>query len=356
MPVPAAPSVGARSYVLMDYDSGQVLGESNADERMEPASITKLMTAYAVFRELRSGKIKMEDKVTISEHAWRTQGSRMFVEVNTQVPVQQLLLGMIVESGNDASVALAEQIAGSEEAFASLMNHYAKSLGLNNSHFVNATGLPDANHYASARDIATLTRAIIREFPEYYTMYSRREFTYNDITQHNRNLLLWRDKSVDGVKTGHTDSAGYCLVTSAQREGMRLITVVLGTKSEKSRADESLALLNYGFRFFETHKLYGAGETLNDARIWQGEQSTVPLGLAQDLYVTVPRGQYRQLSAEVVLDPSIKAPATKGRPYGTVRVSLSDKPLTERPLVALREVAEGGLWRRTVDAVLQRFQ
>ncbi|HHO67602.1 MAG TPA: D-alanyl-D-alanine carboxypeptidase, partial [Gammaproteobacteria bacterium] len=265
MPVPQAPAVKARAYLVEDFHSGQTIAAKNPDQRIEPASITKLMSAYVVFQEIRNGTLSLEDKVQISEKAWRTPGSRMFVEVGTQVSVADLMKGMIIQSGNDATVALAEKVAGTEASFASLMNHHAKRLGMDGSHFVNSTGLPDPQHYTTARDIARVARALIAEFPEYYQWYSERQFTYNGITQYNRNKLLWRDESVDGIKTGHTDSAGYCLVTSAKRDGMRLISVVLGTKSEEARADASQALLNYGFRFFETHKLYDANSKLTRA-------------------------------------------------------------------------------------------
>lgn len=356
LPVPRPPALTAHGYILVDFQSGAILGEANADERMEPASITKLMTAYALFHELRSGKIKLTDKVTISEHAWRTQGSRMFVEVGKQVSVENLIQGMIVQSGNDATVALAEQVAGSEPVFADLMNRYAQQLGMKNTHFVNSTGMPDPQHYTTAHDITILASAIIREYPEYFKWDSQREFTYNGITQHNRNMLLWRDSSVDGMKTGHTESAGFCLVATAKRDNRRLIAVVLGSKSEKSRADESLALLNYGFRFFETHKLYGAGQPLTQAHIWKGAVDKLPLGLTRDLYVTLPRGQYAQLKASLKLPAKLVAPASKGQTYGTLHVDLGDKMLLEKPLVALQDMPEGGLWQRLIDAVKMRFE
>lgn len=355
LPVPKPPALSARAYLLLDYQSGVVLGEQKADERMEPASLTKLMTAYALFHELKAGKIKLSDKTTISEHAWRTQGSRMFVEVGKQVSVGDLTQGMIVQSGNDATVALAEQIAGSEEIFADLMNRYAQQLGMKNTHFVNSTGLPDPQHYTTARDLSILASAIVREYPEYYKWFSQREFVFNNITQHNRDMLLWRDASVDGMKTGHTDSAGFCLVTSAQRDGRRLIAVVLGTNSEKARADESLALINYGFRFYETHKLYGAGQAVTQAHIWKGASEKLPLGLTRDLYITLPRGQYQQLKASLKLPAKLEAPAVKGQSYGTLHIDLGDKVLMEQPLVALQDVAEGGLWQRLVDSVKMRM-
>ncbi len=355
LPVPKPPALSARAYILVDYQSGVVLGEQKADERMEPASITKLMTAYALFHELQGGKIKLSDMITISETAWRTQGSRMFVEVGKQVSVENLIQGMIVQSGNDATVALAEQVAGSEATFAELMNRYAQQLGMKNTHFVNSTGMPDPQHYTTARDIAILGSAIIREYPQYYKWYSQREFVFNGITQSNRNMLLWRDASVDGMKTGHTDSAGFCLVTSAQRDGRRLVSVVLGTNSEKARADESLALINYGFRFFETHKLYGAGQAVTEARIWKGASEKLPLGLTRDLYITLPRGQYQQLKASMKLPAKLEAPAVKGQSYGTLHIDLGDKVLMEKPLVALQDVAPGGLWQRLVDTVKMRM-
>lgn len=355
-PVPKEPSVGAKGYLVEDFLSGQAIAEKDADEPMEPASITKLMTAYVIFHEIREGTLALEDKVRISEKAWRTPGSRMFVEVNTQVSVADLLKGMIIQSGNDATVALAEQVAGTEEGFASLMNHHAERLGMTRSHFVNSTGLPDKDHYTTARDIARISRAMIEEFPEYYRWYSERKFSYNDITQYNRNKLLWRDESVDGLKTGHTDSAGYCLVTSAQRDGMRLISVVLGTRSEEARADASQALLNYGFRFFETHKLYDSGSKLATARIWKGASESVDVGLHRTLYVTIPRGEYKNLDAAMQLQDQIIAPVARDQALGRVVVRLADQLVAEKDLVALQAVDEGSFWQRIVDAALLYFE
>ena len=355
-PVPKAPSIGAKSYLLQDFHSGQSIAEQDADQPMEPASITKLMTAYVVFTEIRNGSLALSDKVRISEKAWRTQGSRMFVEVNTQVTVADLLKGMIIQSGNDATVALAEHIAGTEQSFAALMNHHAKELGLTNSNFRNSTGLPDKEHYTTAYDIARIAHALIAEFPEYYQWYSEREFTFNDITQYNRNKLLWRDESVDGVKTGHTDSAGYCLVTSAKRDGMRLISVVLGTKSEEARADATQSLLNYGFRFFETHKLYDADNKLTSARVWKGATESVDLGLDKTLYVTIPRGEYKSLDAAMQLQDQIIAPVSEGQPLGHVVVRLADKLVSEKDLVALQAVDEGTFWQRIVDEAMLYFE
>jgi D-alanyl-D-alanine carboxypeptidase (penicillin-binding protein 5/6) len=337
-------------------NSGTILAEENADLRLEPASLTKIMTAYAVFVELREGNLQLSDQVLVSKKAWRTGGSRMFIEVGTQVSVEDLLKGMIIQSGNDASVALAEHIAGSEKTFAALMNSHAKRLGMHNTHFVNSTGLPDPEHYTTARDITRVSEATIREFPEYYEWYAIKEFTYNDIKQHNRNKLLWRDDSVDGIKTGHTEGAGYCLVASAEREGMRLISVVMGTASEEVRAQETLSLLNYGFRFFETHKLYPGQQSLAQVRAWKGRAKQLPLGLARDLYVTIPRHQYQDLNARLILEPTIVAPVPQGMPYGYAEVQLGDEALTRAPLVALQEVAEGGIWSKVVDGFLLWFQ
>lgn len=353
---PNAPAVAAKGYILQDFHSGHVLAEKNADERLEPASLTKLMTAYAVFHDLRSGKLQLSDTVRISRKAWRTPGSRMFVEVDTEVPVEDLLKGMIIQSGNDASVALAEHIAGSEETFALMMNEYARDLGMLSTHFVNATGLPDAEHYSTARDLALLTRALIREFPEYYRWYSEKSYTWNKIQQYNRNRLLWSDDSVDGVKTGHTDAAGYCLVSSAQRGDMRLISVIMGTRSEEARAQESLKLLNYGYRFFETRLLYSAAQPIKTMRVWKGKENAVPLGVAEELYVTLPRGQYDKLQASLTVERFIEAPAQKGQRYGTVNLRMGEQTIAERPLVALQEVPEGNLWRKVVDGLMLMFE
>jgi len=352
LPIPKPPATGAKSFIIQDFESGRVLAEDSSDQSVEPASITKLMTAYVVFNELQTGNIALSDMVTISEKAWRTPGSRMFVEVNKQVSVEDLLQGMIVQSGNDATVALAEHIAGSEDTFAALMSRHAEEIGMTGSHFVNSTGLPDENHYMTAKDIARLATLLINKYPEYYHWYSQKEFTFNDITQYNRNKLLWRDASVDGLKTGFTDSAGYCLVTSAKKDGMRLITVVLGTESTKARVDASQALLNYGFRFFETHKLYDAGTKLTTSRIWKGSTETVPLGLDQTLYVTIPRGQYKSLDASMSINDLIMAPVKEGQPLGTVQVKLSDEVVANQPLVSLQTIAEGSFWQRISDEAL----
>jgi len=353
--IPAPPSVPATSYLLIDFHSGKTLAEKDADMRVEPASITKLMSGYVLYRALASGSIALDDEVLVSEKAWRTYGSRMFIEVNHRVKLSDLLRGMVVQSGNDATVALAEHLAGSESGFVAMMNAEAQRLGMTGTQFANATGMPHADHYTTAHDIATLMRAVITEFPEHYALYKEREFTYNGIKQYNRNKLLWRDPSVDGGKTGHTESAGYCLVASAERDGMRLISVVLGTDSEDARARHSQALLNYGYRFFETHRLYGAGEALTEARVWKGAEELVGLGLDDDLYVTIPRGQYGKLDAVMELTPNVEAPIARGTALGDVNVSLDGEVIHTQPLVALEDVEKGGFFRRTTDAVIRWF-
>jgi D-alanyl-D-alanine carboxypeptidase (penicillin-binding protein 5/6) len=353
--IPAPPTLPATSYLLVDFNSGEVLASKDPEMRVEPASITKLMTGYILYQALEAGTISLDDEVLVSEKAWRTYGSRMFIEVNTRVRLADLLRGMVVQSGNDATIALAEHLAGTEDAFVAMMNAQAQALGMTGTHFANATGMPDENHYSTASDIAKLARAVITQFPEHYKLYSEREFTYNGIKQYNRNKLLWRDPSVDGVKTGHTESAGYCLVASGNRDGMRLISVVLGTDSEDARARHSQALLNYGFRFFETHRLYAAGEALTQARVWKGAQEQVGLGLQHDLYVTIPRGQYSDLDAAMELTPNVEAPVAKGATMGDVNISLNGELIKSEPLVALDDVDEGGFFRRASDAVLQWF-
>ncbi|MDX1656546.1 MAG: D-alanyl-D-alanine carboxypeptidase family protein [Candidatus Competibacteraceae bacterium] len=354
-PTPQPPQLPVRGYILEDFHSGQVLAQMNADERLEPASITKLMTAYVVYQALEEGSINLDDPVTISEKAWRMEGSRMFIEVGTQVPVRELILGMVVQSGNDATVALAEHVAGTEQAFVALMNQQADRLGLTDSHYMNTTGLPHPEHYTTAQDIATLTRALIEDFPDYYRNYAQKEYRYNDITQHNRNRLLWQDESVDGVKTGHTSSAGYCLAASARRGDTRLISVVLGADSEKDRFSASQALLNYGFRFFETYKLYGAGEPLTQIRVWKGQLDELPLGLAEDLYVTIPEGRYQDLQPATRFSGQVEAPIDQGTVLGDVVVSLDDETVAQAPLEALQKVPESGLVGRLMDQSLMLF-
>lgn len=352
-PVPAAPDVAAKNYLLMDFASGKVLAEKNADKQIEPASITKLMTAYIVYKEIDEDRLFMEDTVEISEKAWRMGGSRMYLEVNSKVTVHDLLKGLIIQSGNDASVALAEHVAGTEDAFVQLMNQYAAELGMENTNFMNSTGWPDKQHLMTARDIAKLTRVIIAEYPEHYAWYSEKEYTYNNIKQYNRNKLLWRDETVDGLKTGHTESAGYCLVSSAERSDMRAISVVLGTDSKKARADVSQAILNYGFRFFESHMLYDENEVLSRPRIWSGEFETLTVGLSEALAVTIPRGSYDELDATMDIDKNIEAPVTKGQQVGVVKISLNGEMLESVPLVALETINEGSLFQLAKDYVLR---
>jgi D-alanyl-D-alanine carboxypeptidase (penicillin-binding protein 5/6) len=353
---PAPPPLSARGYLLIDQQSGRVLASKAANERLEPASITKLMTAYAVFRALEAGQIELSDQVLVSEKAWRTPGSRMFIEVGTRVSVELLLQGMIVQSGNDASVALAEYVASSEGVFADLMNQLAARLGMTETHYVNSTGLPAEDHYTSAADIAKLAQAIITEYPEYYRWYSQKEFSYNDIKQPNRNSLLWRDPSVDGLKTGYTEAAGYCLASSAVRDGMRLIAVVLGNRSEESRARESQTLLNYGFRFFETRLLYPAGGAVTEARVWKGSRELTELGVKDDFYVTVPKGSYDQLEAAVDVPARLMAPLDPSQQLGQIRVVLDEQALASADLYSLTDVEDGNFWQRSRDTVLLWFE
>ena len=361
VPVPPPPSLSAKSWVLTDYATGQILADSNSDERVEPASITKVMTAYVVSAELAAGKIKLDDQVFISENAWRgggagTDGSTTFLAVNSKVALKDLLYGMIIQSGNDAAIALAEHVAGSEQTFAELMNQYAKKLGMTGTHYMNASGLPNPDHYSTARDIALLARATIHDFPEDYKIYAIKEFEWNGITQHNRNSLLWRDPSVDGIKTGHTKEAGFCLTTSAKRGDQRLVAVVMGVSSEKQRADDNQTLLNYGFRFFETHKLYDANKPLATPELWKGAQNTLPVGLSDDVLVTMPRGRYNDLKATMEMPGRLIAPFEKGQKIGTVRVALDGKTLVERPLIALNDAPEAGFWGRVSDGIMLWFK
>jgi serine-type D-Ala-D-Ala carboxypeptidase (penicillin-binding protein 5/6) len=350
-PIPPPPELKARSYIVIDHDSGRVLAALDPDSRQEPASLTKIMTAYGVFRALKEGRIKLDDMVTISEYAWKQEGSRMFVEVGKQVSVENLIQGMIVQSGNDATVALAEHVAGTEPTFVQMMNTYAKELGMTGSHFTNSPGMPDPEHYTTARDSAILASALIREFPEYYRWYAQREFTFNGITQQNRNGLLWRDPTVDGVKTGHTESAGYCLVASAKREGMRLVSAVLGTESMRAREDANSALLNYGFNFFETKRLYAAGEPLTTARVWKGASPEVGLALQRDLYVTGQRGQTGSVKAEFQLPDRLIAPLAANTPIGKVNILVDGTTIATHDLYPAQDVARGGLFRRASDTV-----
>jgi D-alanyl-D-alanine carboxypeptidase (penicillin-binding protein 5/6) len=353
--IPEPPVLPAKAHVLMDYNSGKILSSQNMDEHLEPASLTKLMLMYVANKELQANNIKLTDIVRISENAWKSEGSRMFLEVNKEVTVDELIHGIIIQSGNDASIALAEHIAGTEQGFVDLMNSYAAALGMTNSHFGDVNGMPHENHYSSAHDLAILARAIITEFPpELYAIHAQKWFTYNGIKQPNRNRLLWRDPSVDGLKTGSTEGAGYCLVASAQKNNMRLISVVLGADSDANRADQSQRLLSYGFRFFETHKLYAAGDTLNQARLWMGQVNSLPLGVKEDIYVTIPQGQYKNLQASLNVDKLIKAPVSQGQNLGNLEVKLGETIVVDAPLVALSSTPKGGIWRRFTDYVSMR--
>ena len=350
-PLPSPPIIGAKSYLVIDSTTGREIAQLEPDQPLAPASLTKLMTAYVVFHALRDGQIGLQDEVTISEKAWRAEGSRMFIEVGKRVSVEDLLLGIIVQSGNDASIALAEHVAGTESVFAETMNQYAQGLGMRSSHFVNVTGLPDKNHYSTARDLAVLAQAIIREFPDYYRWYSVKDFTFNNIKQPNRNRLLWRDDSVDGMKTGHTDAAGYCLVSSAERDGMRVISVVLGTASPKTRIDGSQALLNYAFRFFETRLLYAAGEAITEARVWKSANETSRLGVLEDLYITVQRGTFDRLTSKITTPAVLEAPVAVGQPLAELSISDGDTVLLSKSLRALEDNPDGSVWQKARDSV-----
>ena len=354
--IPAAPKLSAKSWILMDANSGEVITEYNADERLPPASLTKLMTSYVVSYWLENGQVQNDDLVTVSKNAWAQNpifkgSSLMWIEVGKQVTLGDLHRGIVVSSGNDASVAVAEYIAGSEPAFAEVMNQHALQLGMKNSHFMNSHGLPAENHYSSARDMALLAKGIL-VYPQEYALYSEKDFTYNSIRQTNRNRLLWSDPTVDGLKTGHTEAAGYCLVASAEREGMRLISVVMGTKSESARERETQRLLAYGFRFFETHHLYTAGTELSKTRVWQGAKDEVSLGVKEDVYLTIPRGKHDQLQATLSVDEVVTAPITDGSEYGELVVSLDGEEVVRAPLVALQSVDQGGLFKRLWDAIV----
>ncbi len=353
---PAAPTIAASSYLLQDFNTGKVIVENKADARLAPASLTKILTVYVIFNEIKNGHLKLDELVTVSQNAWKTSGSKMFVNVNDQVKVEDLLKGVIVQSGNDASVALAEHVAGNEATFAGLMNQHAARLGMINSHFQNSDGLPTDEHYTTARDLAILTTALIKEFPEYYPWFSLKEFTYNKITQPNRNLLLSRDQSVDGVKTGHTEEAGYCLVASALRDGMRLVSIVMGTESENTRANANQTLLNYGFRFFESRRLYQANTPIKEVRIWKGDSEMLALGLPEDLFATVPRRNNAELKANITVDKQILAPVKVGDKLGKVIVKVGNETIASRDLIALKAVEKGGIFRRLYDSLVMLFR
>ncbi len=349
--IPAPPQIAGSSWVLMDPLTGRVIMEHNSGERLPPASLTKMMTAYIVERELDEGRIAMTDMVPVSVKAWQTGGSRMFVREGTQVTVEDLLKGVIIQSGNDASVALAEFVAGSEGAFVDIMNQQAKLLGMNNTNFENATGLPAPNQYSTAYDLAILAQAIIEDYPENYPLYAVKSFTYNNIRQPNRNSLLWRDDSVDGLKTGHTEEAGYCLVASAKRDNTRLIAAVMGSSSAQVRAQEVQKMLNYGFRYYESARLFRAGQELVESKVWGGKSDQISIGLAEDVYVTIPRGAKDQLESLVDLDSVIKAPIKVGDELGRIQVTLDGETVVDQPVLALTEVPQGGLFKRLWDAI-----
>jgi serine-type D-Ala-D-Ala carboxypeptidase (penicillin-binding protein 5/6) len=349
--IPTAPQVDARAYIVVDYRTDKILASKDAVARMEPASLTKLMTAYIVFQELAAGKLKLDEPVMVSEHAWRSEGSRTFIELGKPVSVQDLILGMIVQSGNDATIALAERIAGTEETFAQLMNANAKRLGMVGTHFENSSGLPSPQHYTTARDLSLLAAAIIREYPQDYKWFSVREFEHNGIKQQNRNGLLEKDPTVDGLKTGHTDSAGFCLVTSSLRDGMRLVSVVMGSTSMKARENASAALLNYGFTFYDTKLVVKGGAVLASARVWKGQSPSVDLGIKEDLYLTVPRGESGNVKTSTEVQPRLIAPLLVDANLGTLRVFAGTQTLATRPLHPLKEVRAGGWWRRLIDTI-----
>lgn len=353
---PSAPPLSAKGYVLMDANTGKILAEKDMNQRMEPASLTKIMTLYLAFQALQDGQIKLTDDVRISKKAWQMKGSLMFLEVGTSVSVEQLIQGVIVASGNDASVALAQYIAGTEPTFVQLMNQTAAQLGMKSTHFMDATGMPDADHYTTPYDLAVLTRAIVEDFPQYYHYFSEKWLTYNKIKQPNRNRLLWRDPSVDGLKTGHTDSAGYCLISSAKRQDMRLISVIMGTNSDGARNEQSQALLNYGFRFYKTYKIFDSNESISVPRVWMGKSKKVHFGLEKPLYVTVPTGEFKNLNASINLEKPLRAPIIAGKSYGKLNVNLGNEKIAETPLVALQDDPKANFFSRMVDHIILFFK
>lgn len=357
--IPDPPAIDVKSYALLDFASGQLIAGKNEDARVEPASITKVLTAYIAFDEMRQGRIKLTDDVLVSERAWRqgkdSSESRMFIEVGKRVKFEDLLRGIIISSGNDATVALAEHIAGSEEVFAGLMNQYAKKLGMKNSNFTDASGMPHPQHYSTARDLVLLGHALIRDFPEGYKLFAEKEFMFHGIRQGNRNLLLTQDPTVDGIKTGHTEAAGYCLLSSSVRDGRRLIAAVMGDVSMQSRANNSRALLGYGFRFYETVQMYGPGQPAGQVQVWKGDGQKLPVGTLKPIAVSLPRGTRGQLQATPMITRSVVAPVKAGTVLGSIALTVDGKPVRNEPLVALQDAPEGGLWRRTVDAVRMTF-
>lgn len=354
--VPSPPTLAAKAYLLKEFNSGKVIAQQGGDERIEPASLTKLMTAYLSFKAIRNGHLQLTQMLTVSPKAWKTEGSRMFIQPDMPVTVDELLHGMIIQSGNDACITLAEGIAVTEEAFAGLMNKEAARLGMKNTHFINATGLPDPSHYTTVNDLALLASAILRDFPdEYKRLYSVKEYTYNKITQPNRNRLLWIDPNVDGMKTGHTESAGYCLISSAKRGDMRLLSVLVGAPSDSARATESQKLLNYGFQFYETRLLYKQGQTVSKLKVWKGMEDTLSATVMPDIYLTFPKGKYAGVKATVTAMQPLVAPLSKGQQVGKLTIALDGKPLQEQSLVAAQEVPVAGLLRRIWDGIRLKF-
>lgn len=353
---PAAPILNAKAYILIDVNSGKVIAEKNSEERLPPASLTKMMTLYVISNALQHEQIHLTDSVRVSKEAWKIGGSRMFIKEGQQVPVEDLLKGIIVDSGNDACVAMAEHLGGTENSFTDIMNQQAQNLGMTNSHFTDSTGLPDPNLYTTAKDLAILGRALIVDFPQYYDWYKQKWFTYNGIRQPNRNRLLWRDNQVDGLKTGHTNEAGFCLVSSAKRENMRLLAVVLGEPNDSSRADDSEKLLNYGFRFFETHQLYKSGQSITTLPLYKGQVDKVSIGLKEDQFITIPTGQYQRLNITTKVPSYLEAPIKKGDKIGDLVVQFDNNVVSTRPVYALQDVESGGFFTRTKDSIRLTFK
>jgi D-alanyl-D-alanine carboxypeptidase (penicillin-binding protein 5/6) len=356
LPIAPPPQLAAKAWLLMDANSGQVLVEKEADRRIEPASLTKLMSAYLSFAAIKQGRLKLTDTIPVSEKAWKTEGSRMFIEPNIPVTVDELLHGMIIQSGNDATIALAESIGGNEAGFVTMMNKEAQRLGMTHTHFVTATGLPDPQHYTTARDLSLIATAIIRDYPEFHPLYSIKEYRYNNITQPNRNRLLWSDTSVDGMKTGHTDSAGYCLIASAHRGPRRLLSVVLGANSDALRAAESQRLLNYGFQFYDSAKLYNHDQTVTSLKVWKGSQGLIKAGFTRDLYLSFPRGRSADLKTTLTTRQPLLAPLSRGQNIGTLKISLDNKEIAQFPIVALENVGVANFIGRIWDSMMLKFK
>lgn len=353
---PAAPTLNAKAYILIDVNSGKIIAEKNSEEQLPPASLTKMMTLYVVSNALKNEQIHLTDQVRISQEAWKIGGSRMFVKEGQQVSVEDLLKGIIVDSGNDACVAMAEHLGSSEAGFTEIMNHQAKNLGMNHSHFTDSTGLPDKDHYTSAKDLAILGRSLVNDFPQYYHWYKQKWFTFNGIRQPNRNRLLWRDNQVDGLKTGHTNEAGFCLVSSAKRDNMRLLAVVLNSPTDTARADDSERLLNYGFRFFETHELYKSGTTISKIPLYKGATQEVAVGLVSDQFVTIPAGQYQRLSISTKIPSYLEAPIQKGDAIGELVIKFDGSIIGGHPLYALESAQKGGFITSSTDSVKLMFK